>query len=86
MSEKETVKVTLELPKQITDYIKDSWATDNLQETLTKEVVEMCFSQLDADANNQSVFPEELIKKYGLLPVFKQFGVLPCYIKEGKAK
>ena len=36
MSEKEIVKVTLELPKQVADFIKESWATDNLSETLTK--------------------------------------------------
>ena len=39
MSE-ETVEVTLKLPKQITDYIKDSWETDNLPEILTKATAE----------------------------------------------
>ena len=89
MSKNETVKVTLELPKQITEFIKESWGTNDLQKTLTKEVIEMCFSQLDADANEESVFPEELIKKYGLMPIFKQFvkqyRILPCYIKEAEA-
>ena len=81
MSKKEIVKVTLELPKQIADFIKESWETDNLEETLTKEVVQLCFSQMDADANEESVILEELINKRGLMPIFKQFGVIPCYME-----
>jgi hypothetical protein len=73
--ETETVKVTLELPKQIAEFIKESWSTDNLEETLTKEVLEMCLSRLDADANDQGVLPREIISKYDLLPIFKKFGV-----------
>ena len=82
----EIVKVTLELPKQLADFIKDSWATDNLSETLTKDIVQMCHSQIEGDANEQETTPEELIKKYGLMPIFKQFGVLPCYLKEAEAE
>ena len=84
--ETELVKVTLELPKQIADFIKESWDTEDLSETLTKEVVQLCFSQLDADANEESVYPEELINKHGLMPIFKQYNVLPCYLKEAEAK
>jgi len=85
--ETETVKVTLELPKQIADFIKDSWSTSNLEETLTKEVVEMCLSQLDADANEQGILPREIISKYGLMPIFKKFGVsVPEYYLEATAK
>jgi len=73
--ETETVKVTLELPKQIAEFIKESWSTDNLTETLTKEVVEMCLSQLDADANEQGILPREIISKYDLMPIFKKFGI-----------
>lgn len=87
MSKKEEiVKVTLELPKQVADFIKDSWATDNLSETLTKDIVQMCHSQLEGDANEQETTPEELIKKYDLMPIFKQYNVLPCYLKEATAK
>ena len=82
----ETVKVTLELPKPIAEYIKESWSTDNLTETLTKEVVVLCLSQLDADANESGVLPMELVSKYGLLPIFKQYDVLPVYIKEAAAQ
>ena len=88
--ETEVVKVVLELPKEIADFIKDSWATDNLSETLTKEVIQLCFEQLDADASEEDIFPEELIRKHGLMPVFKkfvkQFGITPCYIREAAAK
>ena len=82
----ETLKVTLELPKQVADFIKDSWATDNLSETLTKDIVQMCHSQIEGDANEQETTPEELIKKYDLMPIFKQYNVLPCYLKEAEAK
>jgi hypothetical protein len=80
----ETEKVTLELPKPITKFIKDSWSTNNLPETLTKEVINLCVSQLEADANESGVFPEELMKKHGLLPVFKQYRVLPEYYREAE--
>jgi len=73
--ETETVKVTLELPKQIAKFIKDSWSTDNLTETLTKEVLEMCLGQLDADASDQEILPREIINKYDLAPIFRKFGI-----------
>jgi hypothetical protein len=85
--ETETVKVTLELPKQIAEFIKESWSTSNLKETLTKEVVEMCLSQLNADANDQGILPREIITKYGLMPILKKFGVyVPKYYLEATAK
>ena len=86
MNETETVEVTLKLPKQLTEFIKDSWSTDNLEETLTKEIVEISYAQLDADANEKGVFPEELIEKYGLLPIFKKYGTLPGSYKEAETK
>ena len=78
----ETVEVTLKLPKQIADFIKESWPTDNLEVTLTKEVVELCLSQIDADAGEEEISPEELVKKYGLFSVFKQYGIIPSHYKE----
>ncbi len=86
MNKTETVEVTLKLPKQITEFIKDSWDTDNLEETLTKEIVEISYAQLDADANEKGIFQEELIEKYGLLPIFKKYDVLPRTYKEAEAK
>lgn len=78
--ETETVEVTLELPKPIAEYIKESWSTDNLEETLTKETVILCLAQLDADANDQGILPREIISKYNLLPIFKKFGVhIPAF-------
>ena len=78
----ETVQVTLKLPKQITEFIKESWGTDTLEETLTKEIVELCLSQIDADAGEKEIYPEELVKKYGLFSVFKQFDIIPSHYKE----
>jgi hypothetical protein len=78
--------VTLELPKQIAEFIKDSWETNNLEETLTKDIIKLCLSQLEADANEAGVFPEQLISKYGLLQIFKNFGVLPKYYKEAETE
>ena len=86
MNKTETVKVTLKLPKQIAEFIKDSWSTDNLEETLTKEIVSISYSQVDAEANEKGIFPEELMKKYDLLPIFKKYGVLPSYYKEVEAE
>ena len=80
----EIVKVTLELPKQVADFIKDSWATDNLSETLTKEIVTLCVSQLEADANEEGIKPLELGNKYGLIPIFKQYEVLPEYYQKSE--
>ena len=86
MRKTETVKVTLELPKQLADFIKDSWATDNLSETLTKEIVTLCVSQLEADANEEGIKPLELGNKYVLIPIFKQYEVLPSYYREAEAE
>ena len=86
MSKTETVEVTLKLPKQIIEFIKDSWSTDNLEETLTKEIVDISYSQVEVEANEKGIFPEELMSKYGLLPIFRKYGVLPSYIKESEKK
>lgn len=82
MSKTETVKVTLELPKQIAEFIKESWSTDNLPEILTKEIVELCLSQIDCEAGEECIQPEELVKKYGLFSVFKQHELIPSYYEE----
>jgi len=83
MTETETVEVTLKLPKPIAVFIKETWSTDNLEETLTKEIVEMCVSQLEAEDEENA---EELLKKYDLLPIFKEYGVLPSYYLEAKTE
>ena len=81
--ETENVKVTLELPKPISDYIKSEYPSDNLAETLTKGIVEDVLSSVEGDFEVDS---EEEMKKRGLLPIFKQYGVLPSYYKEAEAK
>jgi len=79
----ETVKVTLELPKKITEFIKAEYPSDNLEETLTKGIIEDCLSSIEGDFDTE---PEEAINKYGLLPIFKQYGVLPKYYKEAETE
>ena len=79
----EIVQVTLKLPKQITEFIKAEWPTDNLEETLTKGIIEDCLSALEGDFDTE---PEETVNKYGLLPIFKQYGFLPSYYKEAEAE
>ena len=86
LTKTETVEVTLELPKQIADYIKDSWETDNLEETLTKEIIDLCLSHIDCDAGEEQVDPEEIVKKYGLWSTFKQYDALPSHYKEALMK
>ena len=54
--------------------------------TLTKEVITLSHSQLDAEANEKGIFPEELMKKFGLLPIFKKYGTLPRSYEEVAAK
>jgi len=68
MSETETVKVTLELPKQVADWFTDN--TGPLEERLTAELVELAYSQIDGST------VETLTEKYGLEPVFKKYGLL----------
>lgn len=81
--ETETVKVTLELPKPIAEYIKAEYPSDNLAETLTKGIVEDVLSSIEGDFD---VDTEEEMRKRGFLPIFKQYGVLPTYYKEAEAK
>lgn len=81
-----TVKITLDLPTRIAEFIKDSWPTNDLGKTITKEMVELCISQIEADANAEAIRPEQLIKKYGLFSVFKQYGVIQSYYSEALMK
>jgi len=67
-TETETVKVTLELPKQVADWFTDN--TEPLEERLTAELVELVYSQIDGSNI------ETLTAKYGLGPVFRKYGLL----------
>jgi len=86
MSEKETetVEVTLKLPKQIAEYIKAEYPTDNLEETLTKGIIEDSLSQLEGEDDTETT--KALMKKYDLLPIFKKYGILPSYYRENHNK
>jgi hypothetical protein len=66
--ETETVKVTLELPKQVADWFTDETAP--LEKRLTDELVELCLSQIDGSTK------DTLIAKYGLGPVFKEYELI----------
>ena len=79
MNKTELVEVTLKLPKQIAEFIKETYHTDNLEKTLTKEIVEVSCSQVDAEDDDVA---EALVKKYDLLPIFKQYGILPNHYQE----
>jgi len=60
------VTVTLKVPKQVTEWFKDQ--TDNLEERLTEELVEVCYAQIDA------VTPKMITAKYpGLKETFKEY-------------
>ena len=79
MSKKETVEVTLKLPKPIADWFTDE-LTVNLEDRLVQELVEIVASQVDCDD------PELLMNKYGLKPVFKEYGVLATYYMDSEAE
>ena len=68
MSAKETIEVTLKIPKQVADWFTDN--TGPLEERLTAELVELAYSQIDGSNI------ETLTAKYGLGPVFKKYGLL----------
>jgi len=76
--EKDFVEVTLKLPKAVADYFRDN--KEPLEERLVKELVEVAFAQVE------TVNADVLMDKYGLKPVFKEYGVLPCYYEEDEAK
>lgn len=77
MSEKqETVEVTMKLPKAIVDFLKD--AERDVAKYIEKNVVGCVMSDLECDFLHIPKV-EEVIRKYGLKPVFKEFGVLPGY-------
>jgi len=69
MSKQETVEVTLRLPKQVVEWFKDT-STESLEKRLEAELVEICYAQIDAAT------ADLLIDKYGLRPVFKEYGLI----------
>ena len=74
MSAKETIEVTLKLPKQVADWFTEE--TEPLEKRLTAELVELCLSQIDGSTK------DTLIAKYGLKSVFKEYDLIPSSYKE----
>lgn len=74
MSKEETVEVTLRLPKAIVDFL----GKENLEQRLTKDVIEGVLSQIEGDYFS----PETVMVNHGLKRIFKQYNVLPCYYKD----
>jgi len=67
MSE-EFVEVTLRLPKPIVDFWRDQ--TDNLEERLVAEIVDLSSAAIDA------VTPKMIADKYpGLKETFQEYGI-----------
>lgn len=81
MSEKaEFVEVTLKLPKAVVDFIKAIDKPKSLEEHLTKHIVETMQSYVEM----LECSPGELIKRFNLGPVFKEYGVFPEHQKEAE--
>lgn len=74
MSKQETVEVTLKLPKAIVDFL----GKENLEQRLTKDVIEGVLSQIEGDYFS----PETVMANHGLKQIFKQYNVLPSYYKD----
>ena len=71
MSKQETVEVTLKLPKALVDFLEIM--EGDITEYLTHTIVDLHMSYVESlDANM-------LMRVFNLKPVFKEYGVLPCY-------
>ena len=74
MSEKETVNITLKLPKAIVNYYGEG--EESVEKRLTWELVEKAMGQVE------SIDAETLMETFKLKPVFKAYDVLPDYYKD----
>ena len=79
MKGEETVKVTVKLPKAIVDFLKDTERA--VEKYIEDNVVGCVMSDLEFEFSHIPKV-EEVIRKYGLKPVFKEFGVLPSYYEK----
>ena len=71
MSKQETVEVTVKLPKAVVDCIRE--LEGDPAKWIAQEIIDLMVSYLE------SVDATQLMDKYGLKSIFKEFGVLPCY-------
>ena len=80
MSKEETVEVTLKLPKRVVDFIRD--VEGKVEEYLVQCIVDLHVSYVECLASDTKEYPEKIMDQYGLRPVFKSYGVLPCYYRD----
>ena len=77
MSEKETVDVTLKLPKAIVDFLKDSERT--LEMTVEEYLTYSIIQTVAADIDTFDVFVpswKQIVDKYGLGPTLKRYNAV----------
>ncbi len=68
MNEK-TVKVTVELPKNVVEWFKES-ETESIKKILEYRLIELCHSEVDG------ITPDVIISKFALEPIFKEYGLM----------
>ena len=85
MSKEETVEVTIKLPKAIVDFIKDQEGKD-VSGYITHCIMELHVSYLENVSDETGEDAETVMNQYNLKPVFKEYGVLPCYYKQPEAE
>ena len=81
MSKEQFETVTLRLPKQVVDFIRDRESKD-VQKYLEYCIVDLHMSDVECVCQDTMEDPEEVMDWYGLKPVFRAFGVLPSYYKD----
>jgi len=70
MSEKETVEVTVKLPKAIVDFLKSM--NVDVEEYIVHNVVGVIEADLEADT---FYYPKQLVEKHNLMTVFRKFNI-----------
>ena len=63
--------MTVKIPKAVVDFIKDM--EGDVEKYVAYTIVDLMFSYVE------SVNAEQLMDRYDLKSVFKEYGVLPCY-------
>jgi len=72
----EKVKLTIELPKALVDFIQTVDTPESLEKYLENHIVETMQSYVELLESSAGILTERL----GLKPVFKEYGVLPSYV------
>jgi len=77
----EIVEVTVKLPKAVFDFLKDMHG--NVEEYLAQDTVNGLVSYIEVVSETRLLpeTAEEAMKKYGLVSVLKEQGLLPTYYR-----